>query len=147
MQPSTGYREAAALCPACAVMLTERNLFDAVVDVCGDCHGVWVDWFDGDLGHVVEQVASDTTDAAAARREGKSGGACPKCQARLSVEDRNGGVHLLRCGDCGGAFVPHSSFLPLIALAHQEPEIAAQKSPSVFARLVAVLHSLVRGKD
>jgi len=146
MQSSTGYREAPAICPTCAVMMTEKNLFDAVVDVCGDCHGVWVDWFDGDLGHVIEQVSADDPSAAPARATKKSG-ACPKCQAQLNAEDRADGVSLLRCGDCGGAFVPRSSFVPLIAVAHKEPEISAQSSPSVVARLVAILHSLLSGKD
>ncbi|MEO8876166.1 MAG: zf-TFIIB domain-containing protein [Polyangiaceae bacterium] len=147
MQTSAGYRDAPALCPLCAIMMTEKNLFDAVVDVCGDCHGVWVDWFDGDLGHVVEQVSADSARGSASTHIGPSGGACPKCQAKLAPEDRADGVHLLRCGDCGGAFVPRASFMPLIALSHQEPEILAQKSPSVFARLVAVLNSLLSGKD
>jgi Zn-finger nucleic acid-binding protein len=146
MQASAGYRDAPPLCPTCAVMMTEKNLYDAVVDVCGDCHGVWVDWFDGDLGHVIEQVSENDPSSARAH-ETQISGACPKCQARLVAEDRSDGVSLLRCGDCGGAFVPRSSFMPLIALAHKEPEIPAQNSPSVFARLVAVLHSLLSGKD
>jgi Zn-finger nucleic acid-binding protein len=146
MQPSTGYREAPALCPSCAVMMSEKNLYDAVVDVCGDCHGVWVDWFDGDLGHVIEQVSEDSPTSASPR-ETKASGACPKCQARLMSENRADGVLLFRCGDCGGAFVPRASFMPLIALAHHEPEISAQESSSMFARLIAVLHSLLSGKD
>jgi Zn-finger nucleic acid-binding protein len=147
MQTSTGYRDAPALCPSCAVMMSEKNLYDAVVDVCGDCHGVWVDWFDGDLGHVIEQVSDDATRGSPPERETKNGGACPKCQARLTTENRADGVLLFRCGDCGGAFVPRASFMSIIALAHQEPEISAQKSSSVFARLIAVLHSLLSGKD
>jgi Zn-finger nucleic acid-binding protein len=146
MQNTAGYRDAPALCPSCVVMMSEKNLYDAVVDVCGDCHGVWVDWFDGDLGHVIEQVAEDPRSTRPLA-ETKNGGACPKCQARLMPENRADGVLLLRCGDCGGAFVPRASFMPLIALAHQEPEIPAQKSSSVFARLVAVLNSLLSGKD
>lgn len=146
MQNTAGYREAPALCPSCNVMMIEKNLYDAVVDVCGDCHGVWVDWFDGDLGHVIEQVSEDPVSTSP-NRETKSGGACPKCQARLTSENRADGVSLLRCGDCGGAFVPRASFMPLIALAHQESEFTAQNSPSMFARLVAVLNSLLSGKD
>jgi Zn-finger nucleic acid-binding protein len=146
MQTTSGYRDAPALCPSCAVMMSEKNLYDAVVDVCGDCHGVWVDWFDGDLGHVIEQVSEDPVRASA-NRETRFGGACPKCQARLLSENRADGALLLRCGDCGGAFVPRASFMPLIALAHQEPEIPARKSSSVIARLVAVLNSLLSGKD
>lgn len=146
MQSSAGYRDAPALCPTCAVMMAEKNLCEAVVDVCGDCHGVWVDWFDGDLGHVIEQVSSDDPSSATPGRETQKSGACPKCQARLVAEDREDGVSLLRCGDCGGAFVPRSSFMPLIAMAHKEPKISAENSPSVFARLVAILHSLLSGK-
>ena len=147
MQTSTGYREAPALCPSCAVMMSEKNLYDAVVDVCGNCHGVWVDWFDGDLGHVIEQVSEDGPKSDWPRGTAESGGACPKCQTRLTSEDRADGVLFFRCGDCGGAFVPRASFLPLIALAHGEPEIPGQTSSSVFARLVAVLNSLLSGKD
>lgn len=147
MQTSTGYREAPALCPSCAVMMGQKNLYDAVVDVCGDCHGVWVDWFDGDLGHVIEQVSDDSPGSSSPRHDATTNGACPKCQARLTAEDRADGVLLFRCGDCGGAFVPRASFMPIIALSHQEPEITAQKSPSVLARLVAVLNSLLSGKD
>lgn len=126
--------------------MSEKNLYDAVVDICGDCHGVWVDWFDGDLGHVIEQV-SETDPASLLTPREIEGGACPKCQARLLSENRADGVRLLRCGDCGGAFVPRASFLPLIALAHQEPEIPARKSSSMFVRLVAVLNSLLSGKN
>ena len=140
------YREAPPLCPSCAVMMSEKHLYDAVVDICGDCHGVWVDWFDGDLGHVIEQV-SETDPASARGNESQKSGTCPKCQASLAREDRADGVSLLRCGDCGGAFVPRGSFVPLIAVAHKSSETPAQTSSSVFARLAAILHSLLSGKD
>lgn len=147
MEGSTTYRDAPARCPACGVTMKERELFDSVVDECADCHGVWVDWFDVELERVVEQMTENAPRGAAwSKAEGTHG--CPRCQSRLHEEERGPGGVLYRCGECGGAFVPRTSFDALVSGARTaSPSSPPPASTSLPARLLAVLDWLLKGKD
>ena len=67
------YRTSACTCPACRSLMDERRILDAVVDVCPTCHGLWIDWFDGDLAHLTREAGSPLVYAPASG-SGASGG-------------------------------------------------------------------------
>ncbi|MDB4995181.1 MAG: hypothetical protein JWM74_2613 [Myxococcaceae bacterium] len=147
MQSTAGYRDAPCQCPRCSVLMEARSLFDALIDVCPDCKGLWIDWYDGELANVASDAAplSVPLTAPPAASDELRGG-CPRCQCSLRAEmfqDENKGPTIHRCAECGGAFVPRSSFDAIVLLAHQaDPDEAPPPSP--FARLVAVLRTLLR---
>ncbi len=115
------YRETSLTCPGCREALAETYVGDALIDVCGACGGIWVDWFDGDLV-VMVRGAPDVPEARLPEQRGSE--ACPRCKRPLEVErylESNGEV--LRCGDCAGAFVPRASVRALVGLVpEREPE-------------------------
>lgn len=103
----TAYRESAPLCPTCHAGLTPHqiNAPAAVIDLCGKCGGVWIDWEDGDLTELAREVP-----AAGARELPRSGlGNCPRCRNALKVEVFLDAAEVLRCSECAGAFLPYAS--------------------------------------
>lgn len=96
----------------------------AAPQVCDACGGLWIDWFDGEV-HViaVEQevvrVERGTPLPPRPREPSRGPGSCPRCQRALVTElypfadvdddELVGGVDLLRCPECAGAFVPRGS--------------------------------------
>jgi Zn-finger nucleic acid-binding protein len=86
---------------------------DAEVDVCPTCLGLWVDAYDGELVHVVQQVAG--LDEAAPTPGGSA--RCPRCEEPLVFHVIRGVrpfVH--RCLACGGTFIPRDAFDEIAAL-------------------------------
>lgn len=140
----TSYRDPPARCPSCDVTMQPTPIYDAVVDECADCKGIWVDWFDGELERAIHELAPEP--AVQHARTQSDPGRCPRCQAELSKEERAPGGDVLRCGECGGAFVPRASFEPLLAAVRDAPPSQPDPSKSISARLLAVLHSLLSGK-
>lgn len=128
---TTGYREQLLRCPGCSTGLDEVPVDGAMIDVCPRCGAIWVDWFDGELSAI----------SRGAPRPAPSGGgqgelACPRCRTALTDERYPGSTaDLLRCGDCGGAFVPHAA---IQALAEAQPR-EETPAPTGLARLVAVI--------
>ncbi len=122
-------------------------MFDALIDVCPDCKGLWIDWYDGDLANVASDAAPLSVPLlppTAGSDELRAG--CPRCQCTLAAEmfvDEKKGPTIHRCAECGGAFVPRSSFDAIVLLAHR-PDPDDAPLPSTFARLVAVLRALLR---
>lgn len=153
------YRTSACTCPACRSLMDERRILDAVVDVCPTCHGLWIDWFDGDLAHLTREAGSPLVYAPASGSGGT--GACPRCTVALTpevlavapeTEGQSGEAAragappptVLRCGDCAGAFVPRSAAEQIIALGlatAREPDAP----PGLLDRLLAVLRSILKG--
>lgn len=139
---SEAYRELPTRCPACSTLMEARILEGCTVDVCPSCKGLWVDWFDGDLLDVARQtgplshrepVAFDPTRAA-----------CPRCLRPMSVGNVEGLAALLvRCGECGGTFVPRAAFGDLLDHAMGDTSGMDPEPEGVFARLVRVLRSLI----
>jgi len=97
------YRNAHLVCPLCAADLEATQVGEATIDVCPQCQGIWVDWFDGDLPSIAREVRLKGAEA------GQGGDSrCPLCREALAAE-----VHLeaevLRCAACSGVFVPRPS--------------------------------------
>jgi Zn-finger nucleic acid-binding protein len=117
--------------------MSARIAGDAEIDMCPQCHGIWVDWFDGNLVRVARDAAPIEPGAHA------SGGshACPRCHRRLHTESFRG-ARVRRCAECAGTFVERKAFDDLIALAIEEPK---KKEPSAIDRLIEVVRWLVHG--
>lgn len=117
--------------------MTARIAGDAEIDICPQCSGLWVDWFDGNLVKVAHDAAPIEPGVSV------SGGphTCPRCQQMLHAESIRG-VRVHRCQDCAGAFVERLAFDALIGLAVAEPR---KQAPSAIDRLLEVVRWLVHG--
>lgn len=97
------YRNDATLrCPACDAVMVAQAIEHAVIDVCEECGGVWVDPEDGDVGTVATQAHVPELRDEVQRAMPKT---CPRCAAALAPWTV-GDVALSRCGGCGGSFIP-----------------------------------------
>jgi Zn-finger nucleic acid-binding protein len=113
MQALAIYRASAMRCPGCGAEMQPEETTDADVDVCPTCFGLWIDAQDGELVHVVQQVAG--LEVGAAPSEGSA--RCPRCEEPLVFHVIRGVrpfVH--RCLACGGTFVPRDAFDEIAAL-------------------------------
>jgi len=139
---TTAYRDSAPRCPACNLEMEARQAGDAVVDLCPACHGLWVDWFDGDT-LVVLRDAQPISAREPVRLP--RGAPCPRCALPLAPEAHGG---CSRCGECAGTFVPRAVVDDLLAWAERQPETApappddANAPSSVLARFVAAVRAL-----
>jgi hypothetical protein len=148
------YRTSAAICPSCGVLMEERRVVEALVDVCPTCLGLWIDWFDGDIAHLTREAGSPPVYAPASGKAGE--GKCPRCTVALTAEPLLSAPEteraslpphrppptVYRCSDCAGAFVPRAAAEEIIALGlatAREPDAP----PGVLDRLLAVLRALV----
>jgi Zn-finger nucleic acid-binding protein len=131
MEGTTGYRDAPARCPGCEALMEQRSIAEAIVDVCPQCKGLWVDWFDGDLG----TIARDAAPLSAAEHAAVgSPSACPRCHSALTMNPHRATWH---CADCNGVFVPRQEFDSILEF---PPPV---ETPSIFQRLLDVLKALV----
>lgn len=91
------YRGQPARCPACGVLMEEIDVGDALVDVCADCRGVWLDWFDGDPRVLTQQteatlkesrpsLTSDVRATLESRGVAKAPHGCARCRDALMIE-------------------------------------------------------------
>lgn len=110
---SNQYRSAPPPCPLCGSSMEDRAASDAVVDVCTECHAVWIDWFDGDIAtvasdvHVVKTIPVRVSDKHP----------CPRCRTELVSEKLyRTGPHVFRCSDCSGVLVPSAALDDVVAL-------------------------------
>jgi Zn-finger nucleic acid-binding protein len=117
---STGYREPHPLCPGCSGELLPHELVQdpgSVVDVCRECAGIWVDWFDGDLTGVARDASAAEPPSERAPVAKAITPSCPRCRRPLHEERyRDGGAVILRCSECAGAFVPRASAQAIASL-------------------------------
>jgi Zn-finger nucleic acid-binding protein len=135
---SEAYRDQGARCPACNDMMEQRILEGCTIDVCARCRGVWIDWFDGELLEVTRQVGPLSHREPVAIPQGAP---CPRCQRPLAW----GKPHtLLRCGECGGTFVPRPAFDELLTFALEDAPQAEDES--TLQKLVRVMKALVGGE-
>lgn len=127
------YRDQGARCPACQLMMEPKILEGCTVDVCSRCRGLWVDWFDGELFQVTREVG------ALSQREPVAlppDAPCPRCHRKLEW----GKPHtLLRCGECGGTFVPRPAFDEILALAMEASAGDEGRPVHPFVRLLRAL--------
>jgi Zn-finger nucleic acid-binding protein len=135
---SNQYRSAPPPCPLCGSTMEDRAASDAVVDVCTDCHAVWIDWFDGDIATVASDVqVVKTIPVRVADKH-----PCPRCHTELVSEKLyNTGPHVLRCTDCSGVLVPSSVLAEVVAIgpADQRKDVV---DDSPFARMLAKLRKV-----
>lgn len=121
---SDAYRGSVARCPGCGELMRRESLGTTEVDVCDACEGLWVDWFDGEVGAVAVEAEAARLDRGTpppSRPRASASGprTCPRCRRALVAElhrfsdaresELIDGVDLLRCADCAGAFVPRGS--------------------------------------
>jgi Zn-finger nucleic acid-binding protein len=130
------YRETALACPDCGEVLAPQLVDEATIDVCPGCAGVWVDWFDGDLGAMVRGAPTAARGAAPAQ---VGNAACPRCTLPLTAERwQESRAHILRCGGCAGAFVPRDA-AEVIAAADPDGKGGPPPAADAWSRLAAVL--------
>ncbi len=131
MESAAGYRDAPARCPGCEALMEQRHVAEAIVDVCPQCKGLWVDWFDGDLGTVARDTAPLSIPTETAVR---TPSACPRCHSTLAVDPHRATWH---CAECNGVFVPRAQFDSILEF---PPPV---ETPSIFKQLLDVLKALV----
>lgn len=137
------YRQNQPLCPACSQPLEslDTQAPQAVVDVCKQCGGVWLDWEDGDFTDLARQIPPVASRTLA--RDGL--GECPRCHRELLVEVFRDVAEVLRCGECAGAFVPYAS---IGKLSESTPAADIEEAPRGFwARVIAALKTDLLRKD
>ena len=133
------YRLASPQCPLCAGLLQERPTPGAVVDVCADCHAVWIDWFDGDVSSVAAAV-----DVRPAVPQGRPGNhVCPRCKDTLAPEHLRGqGPEILRCPGCAGVLIASTQLAEVVALGPVEDTAPDEPEDGLFKRLLNAIRAL-----
>lgn len=134
----TAYRDQALRCPGCDTWLEPQHVDASTVDICPACAGIWIDWFDGELG----AMARGTARRAAPTSTGEpsaGAAACPHCRSPLQQERYlDTDAEILRCTDCAGAFVARASLAALL----QVEILAGQPAPKgSLRRLISTLRS------
>ena len=79
------------------------------VELCGQCGGVWIEWFDGPVQQVSRKLGAIAFPLAAQRGRAEDDFSCPECRSPLVRESRSEASWLYRCGVCAGAFVPREA--------------------------------------
>ena len=100
----TTYRRRSHTCPACDGVMQLQETSASALDICADCGGVWMDWFDGN-----PIATAKTLDAHAGARPAKPGAwHCPECRVPMThsrYPTESDGAWVARCGTCAGTFV------------------------------------------
>ena len=124
MRSRDAYRAGALRCPACGTAMRREATTTAAVEVCDGCEGLWVAWFDGEVHTLAAEAEAARLDRGtpppSRPTEPRSATcACPQCARPLVAElyrffdanddDLIAGVEVLRCAECGGAFVARGS--------------------------------------
>jgi hypothetical protein len=90
---------------------------------CGSCHGVWVDWWQGEASGLAQRVP----ERAGGAPQGQRGGACPRDGTQLV--DRpylDSGPVVERCPTCLGLFARRDQIAPLAAFHERIPVDAVE---------------------
>lgn len=138
---TTGYRNTSLTCPRCGGELLPKETGEgAIIDACKECQGMWVDWLDGELADVADEVAPAAAERPKARGDAAAQaevGACPRCKKPL-FEERylDDGPLILRCGECSGAFVPHASAAALADYRVPEAEAVEPEEAGFLRKLI-----------
>jgi Zn-finger nucleic acid-binding protein len=131
------YRENAIFCPACSAAMEERSTVDALIDVCPECGGIYLDWFDGEPTAALQGWAPTHDPNQAPIQSLK--GVCPKCGGGLVGEELPGtGAIIFRCVGCAGFFATEPA-AKMIA-GHTEP--LPSDAPGFFSQLVLLMRSI-----
>jgi len=93
--------------------MNERRIDTLAVDVCTECRGLWIDWFDGDTLTVAQMSAPLSMRAPTPMR---ADARCPRCTRPLEARNHEAiGPVVHRCIECAGTFVPREVFDALVA--------------------------------
>ena len=148
---SDAYRLSIVRCPACAEPMRRDLTTTTEVEACDACEGMWVDWFDGAVSTVaIEAEAArlerGTPPPSRPAQPTTGSRTCPRCQRALVAEllgfddakhdELIGGVELLRCAECAGAFVPRGSAHLLFDRAREA------RAPTLWEAVLALLQRL-----
>lgn len=132
-----GYRDKVPSCPRCATPMRSQQSALAVVDICPDCSGLWIDWFDGEIAAVAGSLGGLPAGHAATST---GSGACPLCAVALvSAPYGDEAVVIERCGECAGAFIPRDAFEQLVR--EGPPSDPDEDEAGVIARIVGWLRA------
>jgi Zn-finger nucleic acid-binding protein len=135
---SQQYRSMPPPCPLCGSSMEDRAAVDAVVDVCTECHAVWIDWFDGDIATVASEIEVVRTIPAHVSDKHP----CPRCRTEL-VSERlyQTGPFVLRCSDCSGVLVPSAVLKDVVELGPSEQR-GAPIDTNPITRMLAKLRKV-----
>lgn len=89
--------------------MSTRETGGTKVEVCPQCGGVWIEWFDGPVSDVARQLVDDAPRPMGTSEPPRTGLSCPECRSPLAREDRSPSAWLFRCGGCAGSFVPREA--------------------------------------
>jgi len=121
--------------------MKEREARGVVVDICPQCSGLWIDWFDGELVTVASNAGRIPPGASASEA---GSGDCPKCHVVLTeTRYQDTGPAVLRCGECAGAFVAREALDELISIG--PPVERGPEPPSRWSQLIEQLKSWLGG--
>jgi Zn-finger nucleic acid-binding protein len=140
---TTSYRDAVARCPACKTEMNERQVDEALIDVCPACHGLWFDWLDGDTFSLTVGVMPLSMRAPVVVPIDAT---CPRCTKPLESRAHDGaGPILHRCSDCAGSFITREAATALLEW-EPPPSVKPPEAPNwenaPLTRLLIVLRSI-----
>ena len=87
-------------CPSCRAPMRLVVESDVDIDVCDDCHGVWLD--PGELDALADSQSFSPRDFTSDQLGTLK---CPRCRTRKFASIHMPFGVLTRCADCGGVFV------------------------------------------
>jgi len=118
---------------------------DSLVEVCRQCRGIFLDWFDGEPRALASALVPPVDGLWVGPEPGRVPGACPRCAVRLDVELFEGrGPYVHRCSACAGLFVDEASVHLLASTGVPDPARDAPRGPlaALLAGLTAALRAL-----
>lgn len=137
------YRHSALRCPGCGAALDSIAVGDSLVEVCRECRGLFLDWFDGEPRALASALVPPVDDVWVGPEPARVAGPCPRCAVRLDVELFEGrGPYVHRCGACAGVFVDEASVHLLASTAAPDPAKDPPTGP--LASLLAAVRGALR---
>lgn len=116
------YRASALRCPSCSALLEEVGAGDALIDICRQCRGIYLDWFDGEPRELVQHVVTPLGVLGLGAEPKALPGPCPRCAVPLHVElFENRGPWIHRCQGCQGVYLDFASAELLATTASPDP--------------------------
>lgn len=116
---------------------------DKGVDLCQECSGVFLDFFDGDPSILARALGSHLNDNSLVTgfQHYSEHLACPDCKATFNSSLYGGdGPSLFRCPTCAGVFLTRRQFRELAA--YRETTYCDEDTGDWFSKLVTAIRSL-----
>jgi len=139
------YRVSALRCPGCASTLDEIGAGAALVDVCRQCRGIYLDWFDGEPRELVAEMVTPLAVGEVGDEPKALKGPCPRCAVPMHTELFEGrGPWLHRCKGCQGLFLDYTA-AELLASTRGAGSTPPPAPDAPLDRLAAAIRSLLFG--